>query len=98
LDGDIARTRAAPFGFGTGVATATVVYVGADANRYLDEVRRVLRDQGGLGTATAFDGLLVVRLIAEDAALLRAAVIAVASGIRNWAAGLPPRLPQVWYC
>lgn len=98
LDGNIARTRAAPFGFGTGVATATVVYVGSDANRYLDEVRRVLRDHGGLGTATAFDGLLVVRLIAEDAASLRAAVIAVASGIRNWAAGLPPRLPQVWYC
>jgi urease accessory protein len=98
LDGNIARTRAAPFGFGTGVATATVVYVGSDANRYLDEVRRVLRDHGGLGTATAFDGLLVVRLIAEDAASLRAVVIAVASGIRNWAAGLPPRLPQVWYC
>jgi len=98
LDGNIARTRAAPFGFGTGVAAATVVYVGADANRYLDEVRRVLRDHGGLGTATAFDGLLVVRLIAADAASLRAAVISVASGIRNWAAGLPPRLPQVWYC
>jgi len=98
LDGNIARTCAAPFGFGTGVAAATVVYVGADANRYLDEVRRVLREHGGLGTATAFDGLMVVRLIAEDAASLRSAVIAVASGIRNWAAGLPPRLPQVWYC
>jgi urease accessory protein len=98
LDGNVARTCAAPFGFGTGVASATVVYVGADANRYLDEVRRVLRDHGGLGTATAFDGLMVVRLIAEDAASLRAAVISVASGIRNWAAGLPARLPQVWYC
>jgi urease accessory protein len=98
LDGNVARTCAAPFGFGTGVASATVVYVGADANRYLDEVRRVLREHGGLGTATAFDGLLIARLIAEDAALLRAAVISVASGIRNWAAGLPPRLPQVWYC
>jgi urease accessory protein len=98
LDGNIARTCAAPFGFGTGVASATVVYVGADANRYLDQVRRVLRDHGGLGTATAFDGLLVVRLLAEDAASLRGAVISVASGIRNWAAELPPRLPQVWYC
>jgi len=98
LEGNVARTCAAPFGFGTGVASATVVYVGADANRYLDAVRRVLRDHGGPGTATAFDGLLVVRLLAEDAAVLRAAVISVAGGIRNWAAGLPARLPQVWYC
>jgi urease accessory protein len=98
LDGNVARTCAAPFGFGTGVATATVVYVGTDANRYLDDVRRVLGDHGGIGTATAFDGLLVVRLIAADVASLRAAVIGVAGGIRSWAAGLPPRLPQVWYC
>ncbi|MFL6603143.1 MAG: urease accessory protein UreD [Steroidobacteraceae bacterium] len=98
LDGNVARTCAAPFGFGTGVASATVVYVGADANRYVNEVRSVLRNHGGLGTATAFDGLLVVRLLAQDAASLRGAVIAVASGIRNWAAGLPARLPQVWYC
>jgi urease accessory protein len=98
LDGNVARTCAAPFGFGTGVASATVVYAGADANRYLDQVRSVLRDHGGLGTATAFDGLLVVRFLAEDAASLRAAVISVAGGIRNWAAGLPARLPQVWYC
>ncbi len=98
LDGNVAHTCAAPFGFGTGVASATVVYVGADANRHLNEVRSVLRNHGGLGTATAFDGLLVVRLLAEDAASLRTAVIAVASGIRNWAAGLPARLPQVWYC
>jgi hypothetical protein len=40
----------------------------------------------------------VVRLIADHASSLRAAVMAVAGGIRHWAAGLPPRLPQVWYC
>lgn len=98
LDGNVAQTCAAPFGFGTGVASATVVYVAADANQYIDDVRRVLGEHRGIGTATAFDGLLVVRLIAADAASLRAAVIAVVSGIRSWAAGLPPRLPQVWYC
>lgn len=98
LDGNVAHTRAAPYGFGTGVASATVVYVGPDANQYIGDVRRVLDDHGGIGTATAFDGLLVARLLAEDAASLRAAVISVAGGIRNWAAGLPRRLPQVWYC
>jgi urease accessory protein len=98
LAGDVARVRAAPFGFGTGVALATVVYVGADANQYVDEVRNVLKCHGGIGTATAFDGLLVARLIADDVAVLRAGVMAVAGGIRNWAAGLPPRLPRVWYC
>jgi urease accessory protein len=98
LEGDVARTRAAPFGFGTGVASATLVYVAADANHYIDDVRRVIANQGGIGTATTFDGLLVVRLIADDARCLRAAVMAIAGGIRHWAAGLPPRLPQVWYC
>lgn len=98
LDGNVARTCAAPFGFGTGVASATVVYVGTDANRYLDDVRRVLDDHRGIGTATAFDGLLVTRLIASDVAKLRAAVISVAAEIRSRAAGLPSRLPQVWYC
>jgi len=98
LDGNIAHTCAAPFGFGTGVASATVVYVGTDANRYLDDVRRVLVDHRRTGTATAFDGLLIVRLIASDVAQLRAAVISVAGEIRSRAAGLPPRLPQVWYC
>jgi urease accessory protein len=64
----------------------------------LDDVRRVLSDHRGIGTATSFDGLLIVRLIAADVAQLRAAVISVAGEIRRAAAGLPPRLPQVWYC
>jgi urease accessory protein len=98
LEGDVARTCAAPFGFGTAVASATVVYAGADANHYIDDVRRLLKSHGEIGTATVFDGLLIVRFIADDAAALRAAVMAVAGGIRNRAAGLPPRLPQVWYC
>lgn len=98
LDGDIARTRSAPFGFGTGVASATVIYVAADANHYIDEVRRVLACHGGIGTATTFDGLLVVRVVADDAASVRSAVMAVACAIRHQAGGLPARLPQVWYC
>ncbi len=98
LSGDVAAVRAAPFGFGTGVASATIVYVAAEANQYIDEVRRVLKSHGGIGTATAFDGLLVVRLVADDVISLRSAVMAVAGGIRHWAAGLPERLPKVWYC
>jgi urease accessory protein len=98
LDGDIARVRAAPFGFGTGVASATIVYVAADANRYIDDVRRMLKCHRGMGTATTFEGLLVVRLVADDASSLRTAVMAIAGGIRNCAAGLPASLPKVWYC
>jgi urease accessory protein len=102
LEGDVAQTRAAPFGFGTGVASATIVFVAADANHYLDDVRRVLANHGAenttIGTATTFDGLLVIRLVAADAIRLRAAVMDITGGIRHWAAGLPARLPQVWYC
>jgi urease accessory protein len=98
LDGDIAGVRAAPFGFGTGVAAATVVYVASDANHYIHEVRRVLKCHGDIGTATTFDGLLVVRLIADEVISLRSAVMALASGIRHWAARLPARMPRVWSC
>jgi urease accessory protein len=98
LEGDIAQARAAPFGFGTGVASATLIYVASDANYYIDEVRSMLHGHGGIGTATTFDGLLVARLVADDTASLRSAVMAVAGCIRHRAAALPARLPQVWYC
>jgi urease accessory protein len=98
LDEDVARTRAAPFGFGTAVASATVIYVATDANRHIDEIRRVLASHGGIGTATAFDGLLLARVFADDAASVRSAVMALAANIRHRAGGLPARLPQVWYC
>lgn len=98
LDGDLERLRTAPFGFGTSVACATVVYVGADASQQLGEARRLL---GGCALpcgATSLDGIMLVRIMADDASELRAAVMTLIAGIRSAAAALPARLPRVWHC
>jgi urease accessory protein len=96
--GRITELLAAPFGFGTAVAYATVIYVGEDADLHLEPVRSVLGNCGVEGGATTFDGLLLTRLLSADAAAVRRAVIAVVGRIRQRAAALPERLPRVWYC
>jgi urease accessory protein len=98
LDGDIAAVLAAPFGFGTAVACSNVVYVAEDAAARLAGVRELLGKCRVQAAATAFDGLLLTRLLSDDAAALRAAVIALVGEIRELAAALPARLPRVWYC
>ncbi len=98
LTGQMTSLLGAPFGFGTAVAYSTVVYVGADAAEYLTDVRSVLRDCGVQAGATAFDGMLICRLLGTDAAALRRALVAVVGRIRRRAAALPERLPRVWYC
>jgi len=98
LAGDLRGLRGAAFGFGTSVACSTVVYVGPDAACQLEEARRLLRPCPLPAAATALDGLLLVRLMADDALELRSAVIAVVAGLRHAAAGLAPRLPRVWQC
>lgn len=98
LDGDIATLRVAPLGFGTAVAYSTLIYASEDAPQLLAPVRELLEQHYGRAAATAFAGLLVIRLMADDASVLRATVINVASWIRQAAAGLPPKLPRVWHC
>ena len=98
LEGDITEVLAAPFGFGTAVACSNVVYVGEDAAARLPQVRELLGNCRVPAAATAFDGLLLTRLLSDDAAALRAAVVALVGGIRQLTAALAPRLPRVWYC
>lgn len=98
LEGEVAKLRAEPFGFGTCVAYSTLVYVGADAEGRLRGVRDSLAACGCRGAATAFDGVMIVRALAAEAHELRAAMMTVVGALRHAAAGLPPRLPRVWYC
>jgi urease accessory protein len=103
---DVRALRTARFGFGTAVACSTIVYVGDDAARQLVTVRqlldenRILQSHRGSVTAaaTAFDGLLLVRLLADDCGELRSAVVELIRGIRELVYGLPARLPRVWHC
>lgn len=98
LQGEVALQRALPFGFGTARACATLVYVGDDAAALLEPLRERLQALAGQAAATAFDGLLIVRVLAEDATDMRSAVRVAAGALRSLAGGLPERLPKVWDC
>ncbi|MBS0584574.1 MAG: urease accessory protein UreD [Proteobacteria bacterium] len=100
FDGEAAALRAAPFGFGTATACATLIYAAEDAPALLAPVRASLGEANvpPIAHATTREQMLIVRLLADDAAALRQVVIQVAALIRTLAAGLPRRLPQVWYC
>ena len=98
LDGDVRRLRTAPFGFGSSVACSTLLYVGADALQQLGEARRLLDECTLPCGATSLDGIMLVRIMADDASKLRATVMKLIAGIRQAAASLPARLPRVWHC
>lgn len=98
LEGDVARQRVAPFGLGTCVAYSTLLYVAADAGSRIDAVRDMLARSGDLGAATAIDGVLIVRAMAERAHELRSAMTSVVCALRREARSLPACLPRVWNC
>ena len=98
LEGDVRSQRSAPLGFGTNVACSTVLYTGADAPQQLVAARELLGQCKLPCGATSLDGIMLVRIMAADAAELRAAVMRLIAGIRQTAASLPARLPRVWHC
>lgn len=96
LSGDIDGLAALPWGLGDATALSTLVYVGPDAETLLP-LARDLTD-GGTGGATLVNGILLLRLLAADAAALRGRVSAALCALRAATFGLPPRLPAVWTC
>ena len=81
-------------------ALATVVHVAAGAEKRLDAVRSALADdEAGRAearveaAASAWNGLLVVRFLAEDSPNLRRVVTAVLAALRDGR-----KLPRVWSC
>jgi urease accessory protein len=98
LEGDVRMSRGAPFGFGTSVACATVLYVGADAPQQLHVARQLFEDCPIPCGATAFDGILLTRIMADDALEMRTTLMKLIAALRQAAASLPPRLPRVWHC
>jgi len=98
LEGAVRKSLGAPFGFGTSVACATVLYAGADAPRQLGVARGLIEHCKGPCGATSLDGIMLARIMADDAVDMRATVMKLIAGIRQAAASLPPRLPRVWHC
>lgn len=93
LDGEVAermRYRAAMNG---ARGLATVLHAAPDAERHLGAVREALATCDAEYGASAWDGLLVLRIVAADGARLRGAVTAGLAALR----GSRP-LPRVWQC
>ncbi len=72
---------------------ATIVHAAPDAETRLDGLRAALAPCDAEWGASAWDGLLVARILAPSGMALRAAVIA---GIQALRGGRP--LPRVWLC
>lgn len=93
LDGDIAALmdRTA---IGRGArATAVIVHAAIGAPALRDPLREALANARGLAAASAWNGLLAVRLLARDGEALRHDIALALSVLRG---GRP--LPRVWRC
>ncbi len=71
-------------------ALATVVLVSSDAEQQRDSVRKLLLQTGCEGGASAFDGMLIIRLLAPSGLALRQTLVPILELL----SGQP--LPRVW--
>ena len=85
LDGDVKATLARRATLNGRIAMATMVVVSHEAMNKLDAVREALAGGEIEAGASAFDGMLVVRMLAGDSIALRAAILSALE-----AAGTPP--------
>jgi urease accessory protein len=92
VDGDASVLGTSAAGGGAG-ATATLVHVAPDAEARLDPIREGWHDAAAECGASAWNGVLLARLLAADAARLRAAVVTALNVVRAGRA-----LPRVWMC
>jgi urease accessory protein len=100
LDGDVGRIIEDPACFGGAAAFATMLLSPPkqETRRIVDSARAVLCGCSTVRAgATAIAGLVIVRWLAADAALLRRAYADLACHFRATALGLPPRLPRSWH-
>ncbi len=93
LHGECAAALDRPAIGGGCAALATLVLVAPDAPGRLDAVRAAMEAMSAQAGASAWDGMLVVRLLARDGADLRVAVIAALSSLRDGRT-----LPRTWLC
>jgi len=90
MDGELARLLQHTAIAGGAGAAATIWFIARDAEARLDAVRAVLP---GEAAASAWNGMLVTRLLAHGAAALRLTATALLHVLRD---GRP--LPRVWLC
>jgi urease accessory protein len=90
--------RHLPFSMDNAAGIATIIFVDADVARFMPVVRARIAALQCVGAATYVADVLVIRLLAEDAQVLRSGVAAMIGCLRHAAAGLPDRVPRVWTC
>jgi urease accessory protein len=93
LSGAVAAQLARPAVAGGACGVATILYVAPDAEARLDAVRDALADAPTECGASAWNGMLCTRVVAQDSRALRATVAAALAPLRS---GQP--LPKVWLC
>ncbi len=93
LEGEVDATLQRASIAGGARAMATLVHVAPQAEAALDGVRAALTDMAGEAGVSAWNGMLVARILAAGAAPLRRAVIAALAVLRA-----PRPLPRVWLC
>jgi len=82
-------------GFANARALATIFYVGANASEVLGLARDAL---GPMGGATIVRDMLVVRMLGNEAGVLKQQLGEIISIIRAAALGRPAEVPRVWRC
>ncbi len=93
MDGEIDALLRRPAVANGARAVASLVHVAPEAERRVDAVRAALDGLPAESGVSAWDGMLVARLLAAGAAPLRQAVTAALGALR----GERP-LPRVWLC
>jgi urease accessory protein len=91
IEGEIDRVLERSATAGGARAVATLIYVAPDAEAQLDAVRDAL-PESDCGV-TAWNGILIARILAADGAAARRGMVAVLPVLR----GVRP-LPRVWLC
>lgn len=92
LEGDAAAIMSGSATGGGAAAFATLVMVSPDAEAMLDTVRAALEDCRGEAGASAWNGMLVARLLAPTGQALRADLIRLVASLRR------EPMPRVWQC
>jgi urease accessory protein len=93
MDGPVSALLGRPAVAAGARAVATLLHVAPEAEAFLTPVREALEENGAETGVSAWNGMLVARMLAPDSALLRQAVAAALNVIRA-----PRPLPRVWMC
>ncbi len=99
MDGNFAAIENARVGLNGARTLATLVYAGAGASEMLEPARDLQQNStaGVLASATCVNAVLVMRWLAVEPQILRAALRKFWAAFRHQAAGLPAVLPRIWH-